>query len=186
MAASSAASASTNPRYETVSAELFTLTHGAIVAQVVRDYEDEKEANAQLEAIGYNIGVRIVDDFCAKSRVVRCRSFRETMETLARDALRMYLGVHGVVEGWSADGRECSLRLPDNPLADFVELPPTYSELRYSNVLCGVVRGSLVMLSMRVECFFAADQLHGDEQTVLRVCLREVLGEGAGAAYKEE
>ena len=30
-------------RYETVSGELFTLTYGAIVAQIVRDYEDPKE-----------------------------------------------------------------------------------------------------------------------------------------------
>jgi len=108
------------------------------------------------------------------------------METLSKDALRMYLGVQGVVENWSPDGRECSLRLPDNPLADFVELPQGYSELRYSNILCGVIRGSLEMLSMRTECFFASDQLHGDEATVIRIALREVLGEGAGASYKEE
>jgi hypothetical protein len=184
--AGAAAGAGGAARYETVSAELFTLTYGAVVSQVVRDFEDPKEANAQLEAMGYNLGVRIVDDFCAKSRAVRCRSFRETMETLARDALRMYLGVTGVVEAWSADGRECSLRLPDNPLADFVELPPALSELRYSNLLCGAVRGALEMLSMRAECTFVSDALHGDEATVMRVALREVLGEGAGASYKDE
>jgi len=177
---------SSQPRYEQVNAELFTLTYGAIVAQIVRDYEDPKEVNAQLEAMGYNMGVRIVDDFCAKSRVMKCKSFRDSMETLSKDALRMYLGVQGVVENWSPDGRECSLRLPDNPLADFVELPQGYSELRYSNILCGVIRGSLEMLSMRTECFFASDQLHGDEATVIRIALREVLGEGAGASYKEE
>lgn len=38
-------------------------------------------------------------------------------------------------------------RLPDNPLADFVELPPAYGELRYSNLLCGVIRGALEMVS---------------------------------------
>jgi len=173
-------------RYETVSGELFTLTYGAIVAQIVRDYEDPKEVNAQLEAMGYNMGVRIVDDFCAKSRVMRCKSFRDSMETLSKDALRMYLGVQGIVENWSQDGRECSLRLPDNPLTDFVELPQGYSELRYSNILCGVIRGALEMLSMRTECFFASDQLHGDEATIIRRALREVLGEGAGASYKEE
>jgi hypothetical protein len=177
---------SSQPRYEQVSAELFTLTYGAIVAQIVRDYEDPKEVNAQLEAMGYNMGVRIVDDFCAKSRVMKCKSFRDSMETLSKDALRMYLGVQGIVENWSADGRECSLRLPDNPLADFVELPQGYSELRYSNVICGVIRGALEMLSMRTECFFSSDQLHGDEATVIRIALREVLGEGAGASYKEE
>lgn len=29
--------------------ELLTLTYGAIVAQIIRDYEDPKEVNAQLE-----------------------------------------------------------------------------------------------------------------------------------------
>jgi len=37
-------------------------------------------------------------------------------------------------------------RLADNPLADFVELPPAYAELRYSNILCGVIRGALEMV----------------------------------------
>ena len=183
---SGAGAAAGAARYETVSAELFTLTYGAVVAQVVRDFEDPKEANAQLEAMGYNLGVRIVDDFCAKSRAVRCRSFRETMETLARDALRMYLGVTGVVEAWSADGRECSLRLPDNPLADFVELPPTYSELRYSSLLCGVIRGALEMVSVRVDCRFIRDVLNGDDTTEMRVTVKEVMADVAGSDYKDD
>jgi hypothetical protein len=38
----------------------------------------------------------------------------------------------------------------ENPLADFVELPDdgrAQEELWYSNVLCGVVRGALEMVS---------------------------------------
>jgi hypothetical protein len=58
-----------------------------------------------------------VDEFCAKNRVVRCKSFKETMETVGRDAFKMFLGVSAVVEGWSPDGASCSLRMPDNPLA---------------------------------------------------------------------
>ncbi len=37
--------------------------------------------------------------------------------------------------------------LTDNPLADFVELPDEYRELKYSNLLCGVIRGALEMVS---------------------------------------
>ncbi len=37
--------------------------------------------------------------------------------------------------------------LPDNPLADFVELPEEYKgELKYSQLLCGVIRGALEMV----------------------------------------
>lgn len=41
--------AAAGPRYEVVNCELFTLTYGAIVAQIIRDYEDPKEVNAQLD-----------------------------------------------------------------------------------------------------------------------------------------
>jgi len=163
------------------------LTYGAVVTQLVRDYEDPAEVNGQLEAMGYNIGVRLVDEFCAKSRTLRCRSFRESMETVGRDAFKMFLGVPAVVEAWAPDGGACTLRLPDNPLADFVELPPAVAgELRYSNLLAGVVRGALEMVSLKVSCTFVKDALAGDDATEIRVVLLEVLGEGAGKAYEDE
>ena len=104
-------------RMETVNSELLTLTYGALVSQLIRDYESPAEVNAQLEAMGHNIGVRLVDEFCAKSRAVRCRNFRETMDTVAKEAFRMFLGVPAVVGDFSADNSSCTLRIPDNPLA---------------------------------------------------------------------
>lgn len=175
------------PRYETVNGELLTLTYGAIVAQVVRDYEDPAEINTQLDQIGYSIGIRAVDEFCAKMRTARCRSFKETIETLAKDGLRMFLGTTATVE-WAnpPDHTVCVLRLADNPLADFVELPPVYaSELRYSNILCGAIRGALEMLSVRVDCVFTRDALNGDDATEIRITLREVLADAAGRDYRE-
>ena len=79
-----------------------------------------------------------------------------------------------------------SLRLPDNPLADFVELPPAYSELRYSNVLCGALRGALEMVSLRVDARFVRDTLNGDDATEIRVQLKEVLADTAGSEYQDE
>lgn len=142
--------------------------------------------NAALELMGYNIGVRVVDEYCAKARGVRCRSFRETMDVVAKDAFRMFLGVAAVAEGWAPDASACTLRIPDNPLADFVELPAPFADLRYSNILCGVVRGALEMVSLRVSCTFVKDALAGDDATEIRVVLLEVLGEGAGKAYEDE
>lgn len=37
--------------------------------------------------------------------------------------------------------------LEDNPLVDFVELPENCSPLKFCNVLCGVIRGALEMVS---------------------------------------
>ncbi len=222
---------------ETVNSELLTLTYGALVSQLLRDYEDPREVNAQLEAMGHNIGVRLVDEFCAKnSRAVRCRNFRETMDTVAKEAFRMFLGVPAIVGDFSADSSSCTLRIPDNPLAgedkgreggiggreggsarllpphthrthtprprpsltrptpidccgaDFVELPASYGTLRYSNILCGVIRGALEMVSLRVSCTFVKDALAGDDGTEIRVTLQDVLTEGSGLsdAYKDE
>ena len=40
----------------------------------------------------------------------------------------------------------CVQILEDNPLTDFVELPEQLSALKYSNLLCGVIRGALEMV----------------------------------------
>ncbi len=67
-----------------------------------------------------------------------------------------------------------------------MELPPAYGELRYSNLLCGVVRGALEMVSARVEAHLVRDAAAGDDGTEIRVSLKEVLGEGAGKDYKDD
>ena len=78
-------------------------------------------------------------------------------------------------------------RLPDNPLSDFVELPPALAaDLRYSSLLPGVLRGSLEMLSMRVDAVFVKDVLNGDDGTEMRVTLREVLADVAGRDYRDD
>lgn len=37
--------------------------------------------------------------------------------------------------------------ITDNPITDFVELPEDCSDLQYSNLLCGVIRGAFEMVS---------------------------------------
>ena len=62
-----------------------TLTYGTIVAQLCRDFEyNYPEVNKQLDKMGYNIGLRLIDDFLAKSNMGRCGSFRETAEVIAK------------------------------------------------------------------------------------------------------
>ena len=58
----------------------------------------------------------------------------------------MFLGVVPAVSNWSAAGDEFSLILENNPLTDFVELPDGHSNLNYSNILCGALRGALEMV----------------------------------------
>ncbi|QQP56595.1 Trafficking protein particle complex subunit [Caligus rogercresseyi] len=49
---------STDPKK--VSGELFSLTYGSLVAQILKDYENVDDVNKQLEKMGYNIGVRLM------------------------------------------------------------------------------------------------------------------------------
>jgi hypothetical protein len=59
-----------------VNSEIFTLTYGALVMQLIRDFEDVNEVNIQLEKIGYNIGIRLIDELLAKAGISTCSDFR--------------------------------------------------------------------------------------------------------------
>jgi len=63
---------------------------------------------------------------------------------------------------------------------------PDWSQIKYSNIYCGVIRGALEQVSMKVECDFVKDVLKGDEVNEIRVELKEVMVDGAGDDYKEE
>ncbi|KAL2634183.1 hypothetical protein R1flu_005662 [Riccia fluitans] len=160
-----------------VNAELFTLTYGAIVRQLLTDFEEVDEVNKQLDTMGYNIGIRLIDDFLAKANITRCSDFRETAETIVKVGFKMFLGVTGTVANWNTDNTECSLILDDNPLVDFVELPETCQGLYYCNILCGVIRGALEMVSMRTEVKFVKDVLRGDDVFEIRLKLLEQVPE---------
>jgi hypothetical protein len=60
------------------------MTYGALVVQLIQDYEDYAEVNKQLEKMGYNIGTRLIEDFLARSNLGRCTDFRETCEVIAK------------------------------------------------------------------------------------------------------
>jgi hypothetical protein len=68
----------------TQNAELFAMTYGALVVQLIQDYEDYAEVNKQLDKMGYNIGTRLIEDFLARSNIGRCADFRETGEVIAK------------------------------------------------------------------------------------------------------
>lgn len=93
------------------------------------------------------------------------------------------------MSGWSPGGDEFSLLLEANPLTEFVELPSDmpHPNLRYSQILCGALRGALEMVCpppllfclsgqgegeqvhLEVEARFVQDALQGDPTTEIRV-----------------
>ncbi|XKL64894.1 hypothetical protein PGB90_004980 [Kerria lacca] len=151
-----------------VSAELFTLTYGALVTRLLKDYENIDDVNKQLERMGYNIGIRLIEDFLAKTNCGRCYDFRDTAEKIQL-AFRTYLGVFPQVSNWSAANDEFSLLFDNNPLTEFVELPDHCLNLKYSNIFAGILRGACEMVQMEVTSWFVQDQLKGDNITELRI-----------------
>lgn len=156
---------------ESISSEVFCQLYGSVVRQLITDLEDIEEVNKQLDTMGYNIGVRIIDEFLAKSKTTKCTDFRDTADKIAKVGLRMFLNCSASATNWNADSTECSLILDDNLLIDFVELPEGCQALKYCNILCGVIRGALEMVNISVECNLVKDTLKGDDVTEIRLRL---------------
>eukprot|EP01026_Neomeris_dumetosa_P050695 TRINITY_DN444_c0_g1_i5.p3 TRINITY_DN444_c0_g1~~TRINITY_DN444_c0_g1_i5.p3 ORF type:complete len:183 (-),score=26.10 TRINITY_DN444_c0_g1_i5:376-924(-) len=156
---------------EQINAEIFSLTYGSMVRQLINDLEDIEQVNTQLEKMGYRIGLRLIEEFLAKQQIRHCGSFKDTAEVIAKQGFFMFLNIQATVANWNQEGTECSLILTDNPLAEFVELPeePQYKQLKYCNILCGVIRGVLEQVNIQTECHFVKDMLQKDDCYEIRL-----------------
>ena len=105
---------------------------------------------------------------------------------IAQVAFKMFLGITPEVTGWNKDNTSFRLVFAENPLIDFVEIPPQYMELQYCNLLCGVIRGALEMIQLQVECKFVSDVLKGDSHTEMLVELKGVVKNDMSEEYRDD
>lgn len=117
---------------------------------MVKDYENVEDVNKQLERLGYNMGIRLIEDFLAKTNTGRCLDLKDTADKI-QNAFRMYLGVNPNISNWSAAADEFSFIFDSNPLTELVEIPDDLKGLRYCNIICGVLRGALEMVQLDVQ-----------------------------------
>lgn len=114
------------------------------------------------------MGLRLIEDFLAKTNATRCHDLKEVAEKL-QTAFKLYAGTSPAVTNWSPAGDEFSLIIDSNPLTEYVELPDSILNLRYSNIIAGAIRGALEMVQIEVVTWFVQDYLKGDSTTELRV-----------------
>jgi trafficking protein particle complex subunit 3 len=145
---------------ESTNAEVLALTYGAVVRQLLADLHDVEAVNTQLKHMGKNIGMRLVEEFLAKTGTERCSSFAATCKLIAERAFPMFLGVTGSSRP-GENSKQCYITLNEMPLAEFVELPPQYQALRYCNLVAGVIEGSLARVNLDVRCDMVRDMLQG-------------------------
>jgi trafficking protein particle complex subunit 3 len=194
-------------------AEFFALTYGALVAELLRDMEDPTAITNELDRMGHSIGVRCIEEVLAKlssisqnqqlSPATMYKTFPDTSD-LIQTAFRMFMGVPTEIKAIS--DTSYTISFTDNPLAIFVELPPslttttapldatsttatTKPALEYSQLLVGMIRGMLEMLQYDVSCRFMNTTMMGggkNETNEILVELKQILQDGAGDDYHEE
>ena len=104
-------------RVDKVNAELVTLTYGTMVVQLCSDFDSNyAEVNKQLDKMGYNIGMRLIEDFFAKSGTQRCANFRETAETISKVCAN---AIQNLERSFIVEGSEAEVLL--DRLQDFPE-----------------------------------------------------------------
>lgn len=104
------------------------------------------------------MGIRLIEDFLAKSGWTRCSDFRETAQIISAVAFKLFLNCCPRV--MEIDGKEFSLIFTGEgeatlPIYEFVNLPEDYLKegLIYGNIIPGLIKGSLEMVIFQFSFF---------------------------------
>jgi trafficking protein particle complex subunit 3 len=99
------------------------------------------------------MGIRIIEDFLAKSGWTRCSDFKETAQVISGVAFKMFLNCCPRVLEIEGNDREFGICFTGEgeaslPLYEFVALPDELLQegLIYANILPGIIKGALQMV----------------------------------------
>ncbi|MES1922694.1 Trafficking protein particle complex subunit 3 [Bonamia ostreae] len=153
----------------TISADLFILTYGSLVIEIIKEYDDNIAlVNHKLFSIGENMGKRMCEEFLLLSENQNCSSFKESVDVIAKTALKVYLGTTAEVKK-TENPNVFVMFLEHNPLEKYLNLPESKADLVYSNVVPGVIRGALSAIGIQVDCRIDFEQTKKTGETIIIV-----------------
>ena len=159
-----------------IKVELLTFMYGSLLVRLTKDIKDIDELNKKIESIGYEMGKRLVDDLIDDFQLgLDVSDQNKLMERLINQLTEYYLGIIGTYNQVSE--KEYHLIFPENPISFYVELPESLSNLCYSNIICGILRGMLEISGFEVQCEFVKDKMKGDEVNDLKITLVKYIEE---------
>jgi hypothetical protein len=168
------------PQLQFVSGELFAMMYGCTVNLLLQEGGGTNPAastesmekrcadvNDALFQMGKRIGIRIVDEFLAKTRGdVPCATLDEAVRTIATKALPMFFpGMeHSTRVDVLVPGEKFLLTLDARPLQGVAELPaPVRDHLWYCNVLCGAISSALNLVELNADVAYEKCTLRGHD-----------------------
>eukprot|EP00924_Labyrinthula_sp_SR-Ha-C_P001475 snap_masked-scaffold_55-processed-gene-1.17-mRNA-1 protein AED:0.08 eAED:0.08 QI:0/-1/0/1/-1/1/1/0/190 len=171
-----------------ISNELFCLTYGAFVQNIMKSISNVEDVNQKLFSVGISIGTRMADELLAISNIRNCSSFTTTLNIIVEIGFYMFFGITPKISPNTEKENSFLLELWNNPLENFVELPKDQSSLSYSEIICGILKGSLLAVSIDSNVKILEDKLKGKEVTKIQVDFLRVLDDGGviSKEYEEE
>jgi len=107
------------------------------------------------------MGIRLIEDFLAKSGWTRCSDFRETAQIISAVAFKMFLNCCPRVSEIQGNDQEFGLVFTGEgeatlPIYEFVSLPEELLKegLIYGNILPGLIKGALEMVLFIIIIYF--------------------------------
>lgn len=52
------------------------------MSQMLRDFENVDDVNKQLERVGYNMGMRLIEDYLSRTNSLRCHDMKDTADKI--------------------------------------------------------------------------------------------------------
>lgn len=136
-----------------ISPEFLSLTYGIIVREIIdNNYNNLNEANKELFNLGFNIGIKLSDEFISTFMIDNCKDISDIGYKLGVESFKHYLNIESKIK--IIDKKEFIINFNNNPFEKNLELSEEHDSLVYSNIICGIISGALDNINIYSNCNF--------------------------------